>query len=83
MLWRLLRADLRRNRLVSLVLFAIVAVASLLACTSAVLLSRTAVALESFWADSRPPDIVQMHAGPLNPEDITCLLYTSPSPRDY
>lgn len=82
MLWRLLRTDLRRNRVVSLVLFAIVAVASLLACTSAVLLSRTAVALESFWADSRPPDIVQMHAGPLNPEDITAWARTQPGIAD-
>lgn len=84
-LLRLLRADLRRSRTVSLVLVVLVAVSTTLVATGTALVARTYAATNSFWQQALPPDLVQMHAGPLTTaqvEDIQAWAASQPQVAD-
>lgn len=84
-LLRLLRADLRRSRTVSLVLVVLVAVSTTLVATGTALVARTYAATNSFWQQALPPDLVQMHAGPLTTaqvEDIQAWAASQPQVVD-
>lgn len=84
-LLRLLRADLRRSRTVSLVLVVLVAVSTTLVATGTALVARTYAATNSFWQQALPPDVVQMHAGPLTTaqvEDIQAWAASQPQVVD-
>lgn len=84
-LLRLLRADLRRSRTVSMVLVVLVAVSTTLVATGTALVARTYAATNSFWQQALPPDVVQMHAGPLTTaqvEDIQAWAASQPQVVD-
>lgn len=84
-LLRLLRADLRRSRTVSLVLVVLVAVSTTLVATGTALVARTYAATNSFWQQALPPDVVQMHAGALTTaqvEDIQAWAASQPQVVD-
>lgn len=83
MLWRLLRADLRRSRGVSLTLAILVMLAALLSATSASLMARTFVALDAFWEQANPADTVQMHAGDLVEESVRAWMEGRDDVADY
>lgn len=69
-LLRLLRADLRRSRTVSLVLVLLVAVSTTLVATGTALVARTYTATNRFWQQALPPDVVQIHAGPVTTAQV-------------
>lgn len=66
MLRRMLRADLRRTLGTSTVLSALVALAALLAALGGSALVQLNGSLAQLFADSRTPDIVQMHVGEID-----------------
>lgn len=83
MLWRLLRADLRRSRGVSITLAILILFAALLSATSASLMARTFVALDGFWEQAKPADTVQMHAGELDEDEIASWMEGRDDVEDF
>lgn len=70
MLIRMARAALRSERSVLTVLGALLLLAALLACTGAALMARLSGAGEELLDRADAPDLVQMHAGELDEEEI-------------
>ena len=70
MLIRMARAALRSERSVLTVLGALLLLAALLACTGAALMARLSGAGEELLDRADAPDLVQMHAGALDEEEI-------------
>jgi putative ABC transport system permease protein len=70
MLIRMARAALRTERSVLTVLGALLLLAALLACTGAALMARLSGAGEDLLDRARAPDLVQMHAGELDEQEI-------------
>lgn len=83
MLTRMIRADLRRSRAVSITLLAIVVLAAALAAMSAGLIVRTTTAIGHLWETSKPPHAVQMHAGEADPAAIDDWVRTRPAIEDH
>lgn len=83
MLWRLLRADLRRSRGISITLALLIMFAALLSATSSSLMARTFVALDSFWEQANPADAVQMHAGDIDEEQLRSWMEERDDVADY
>ncbi|WP_425310366.1 ABC transporter permease [Ammonicoccus fulvus] len=83
MLTRMIRADLRRSRAVSITLLAIVTLAAALAAMSAGLIVRTTTAIDHLWDTSKPPHAVQMHAGEADPAAIDAWVQTRPAIEDH
>ena len=70
MLMRLLRSDVRRTATTSAVLCALIAVAALLAAVGGSVLVQLTGAIDKLFTVAHTPDVVQMHAGPLNEVDV-------------
>jgi putative ABC transport system permease protein len=70
MLITMARATLRGERAVLTVLGALLLLAALLACTGAALMARLSGAGEDLLDRADAPDLVQMHAGELDEEEI-------------
>ena len=67
MMTRMLRADLRRTRATSIVLAGLIAMAALLAAVGGSVLTQLTGATGRLFTTARTPDVVQMHAGDLDP----------------
>lgn len=83
MLTRMIRADLRRSRAVSITLLALIALAATLVAMSAGLIVRTTSAIDHLWQISKPPHAVQMHAGEADPAAIEAWVRTRPGIEDH
>ena len=67
MLTRMFRADLKRTRTTSIVLMGLIAMATLLAATGGSVLAQLTGAIGDLFVTARTPDVVQMHAGDIEP----------------
>ncbi len=67
---RLVLGDLRRSRLVSFTLCALITLATALVSTSVSLISQTISATNQLWAEAVPPSLVQMTLGDVDRDEI-------------
>lgn len=78
MLVRILKKDLRRNRLTMSVLFAFVLLASMLAASSSSLAVGLMVSIDSLFSRSRVPHFMQMHAGDMDETEVVAWSRRNP-----
>ena len=83
MLQRLLRADLARGAAVALTLTALIALACALASASARIIVDTTSATNQLARRANLPDLVQMHSGELDAEEITAWASSRPEIVDH
>lgn len=82
MLWRMLRADLRRTGATGAVLIGLVAIAALLAALGGTALVQLTGSLDRLFSTARTPHIVQMHVGDIDPAAIKDWAAGQPAVRD-
>jgi putative ABC transport system permease protein len=70
MVLRILKKDLRRNRLITSVLFLFICLSALLAAAGSGLIITLVESLDSLFVQSKAPHFVQMHAGEIDKESI-------------
>ena len=70
MFTKMLRSDLRRTRTTSAVLCGLIVIAALLAAVGASVLTQLTGAIDKLFVTAGTPDIVQMHAGELDPDAV-------------
>ena len=70
---RIIRNDIRKSRLTTMITALFVALAATLVALAVILALNLAGALDRLMVQAETPHFMQMHAGPLD----TCLLYTS------
>ncbi|MGJ3509651.1 FtsX-like permease family protein [Enemella sp. A6] len=70
MVFRMVRADVRRNPALTGTLVVLMMMSVMLACASAGLLARAVGAGDRLLATADAPDVAQMHAGPMRASDI-------------
>ncbi|HOO32643.1 MAG TPA: ABC transporter permease [Thermotogota bacterium] len=70
MVLKILRNDLKRNKLITISLFIFVFLASFLTSTGLYVFMQLNGSLDSFFSKARMADFVQMHAGDIQPEQF-------------
>ncbi len=83
MLTRLLRADLARHAVVSVILTALIALACALVAGSTRMIVDTTTANARLASSARLPDLVQMHSGAADPQDISAWAANHPDVVDH
>ena len=80
---RLLLGDFRRTRMTSVVLAGLIAMAALLAATGGSVLAQLTGAIGELFTTARTPDIVQMHAGEIDPDALVAWTANRPELADW
>ncbi len=80
---RMLRADIRRTRVTSLVLAGLIAMASLLAAVGGGVLTQLTGAAGRLFDEAHTPDVVQMHAGTIDEATVAAWVDTRPEITDW
>ena len=83
MVLRILKKDLRRNRLITSVLFLFILLSALLAAAGSGLIITLVESLDSLFVQSKAPHFVQMHAGEIEKEMITEWARAHPLVRSH
>lgn len=67
---RILIGDFKRSVPLSITLTLLIAVAATLVISGTAMTSQTFSAVSAMWNKAQPPDLMQMHAGPLDEQEI-------------
>jgi putative ABC transport system permease protein len=83
MLWRLLRRDVTRNRVITAALFAVVTLAALLVSTALAIMLTLLSSTDTLFEQAATPDFVQMHTEEVDPELVNSFARSTGLVEDW
>lgn len=83
MVYRLLRNDILKNKMISLTTMLFVAAASMLVALAATLVVNLSGAIDTLMAQAKTPHFMQMHAGELDAARLTAFAEENESVADF
>ncbi len=83
MTFKILSNDLKKNRMMNLLLVLFILLPAMMAGTAVSLIQQTVRSVDALFLRAEIPDYVQMHAGPVNREEVEEWSRENPLVRDF
>lgn len=78
MIFRMAQRDIVRNRILTLTLIAFISLSSFLMASATTMVVHLFTSIEQFFQQAKAPHFVQMHAGPINQQQIEAFVMEHP-----
>ncbi|WP_042475266.1 ABC transporter permease [Bacillus ndiopicus] len=78
MIFRIIKRDIARNRIMTLTLAAFILLSSILMASATTMIVHLFTSVEQFFQQAKAPHFVQMHAGPINQQQIDAFVKEHP-----